>query len=127
MVYLFCTLTVPAEHKDLCNELSLAVSGESGRNVWTTPFSPTGEAPATHYIASGAVGEDVVHYLVDPVALAEATGMTQANAEALLAACDVIRLGTNTAPEGEPPNAETVSQTLERLGLTLVQAPLAMP
>ena len=124
MQYLFCTMTVIAAHKDLCNELSLAAAGEPGRNVWTTPFSPTGEEPATHYVASGAVGDDVVHLLVDPVALAEATGMTPENAEALLATCDVIRLGQNTAPEGEPPNAETVAETLARLGLKMVQSEL---
>lgn len=127
MAYVFLTMTIPAALQAQCNALSEAAAGPAGANVWTTPFSPTGDEPATHYIASGAVGDDMAYLLTHPEALAEATGMTLEQAQGLLAACDIMPLGANTAPDGEPPNAETVPQTLERLGLRLVQPPLAMP
>ena len=122
MAYTFLTMTVPAALRDQCNALSFAAAGEAGRNVWSSGFSATGKAPATHYVASGAVGDDMAYLLTHPDALADATGMTLAQAQALLAACDVIPLGTNTAPEGEPANAETLEQTLARLGLKMIQA-----
>ena len=121
-MYVYLTMTVPAALQAQCNALSEAAAGAAGRNVWTTPLSPTGEAPATHYIASGAVGDDMAYLLTHPDALAEATGMTLEQAQGLLSACDIIQLGQNTAPEGEPPNAETLQQTLGRLGLKQIQA-----
>lgn len=126
MAYVYLTMTVPAALRDQCNALSLAAAGEAGRDVWTTGCSPTGDEPATHYIASGAVGDDMAYLLTHPDALAEATGMTLEQAQGLLNACDIIPLGQNTAPEGEPPNAETVQQTLDRLGLQLVQAEMPL-
>ena len=127
MPYVYLTMTVPAALRDQCNALSEAAAGDAGRNVWTTPFSPTGDEPATHYVASGAVGDDMAYLLTHVEALAEATGMTLVDAANLLNACDIMPLGQNTAPEGEPPNAETVAETLARLGLKPVQATLAMP
>ena len=116
------TIIIPASVQPNARALCKGLAGVAGDGMFTTGLSATGKAPATHYIASGAVGDDVVHLLVDPVALAEATGMTPENTEALLATCDVIRLGQNTAPEGEPPNAETLQQTLGRLELKQIQA-----
>ena len=121
-MYVYLTMTVPAALQAQCNALSEAAAGAAGRNVWTTPLSPTGEEPATHYIASGPVGDDMAYLLTHPDALAEATGMTLEQAQGLLGACDIMPLGTNTAPEDESPNAETLAQTLERLGLQFVRA-----
>ena len=124
MQYVYLTMTVPAALRDQCNALSLAAAGEAGRDVWSSGFSATGQTPATHYAASGAVGDDMACLLTHPEALAEATGMTPEQAQTLLGACDIMPLGTNTAPEGEPPNAETVEQTPARLGLKMVQSEL---
>ena len=122
MTYVYLTMTVPAALQVQCNALSEAAAGAAGRNVWTTPLSPTGDEPATHYIASGAVGDDMAYLLTHPDALAEATGMTLEQAQGLLGACDIMPLGANSAPEDEPPNAETLPQTLARLGLQFVRA-----
>ena len=121
MAYVYLTMTVPAALQAQCNALSEAAAGAAGRNVWSTPFSPTGAEPATHYIASGAVGDDIAYLLTHPDALAEATGMTLEQAQGLLDACDIMPLGQNTAPEGESPNAETVQQPLDRLGLQFIR------
>lgn len=120
-MYAYLTMTVPAELQAQCNALSFSAAGEAGKDVWTTPLSPTGKAPATHYIASGAVGEDMAALLTDTNKLADATGLPFAEAHALLSAVDIIPIGQNTAPEGAQPNAETLDQTLDRLGLMFVR------
>lgn len=48
-------LIVPAEHVELVRALTLNLAGPGGSGMFTTPLSPTGEYPATHYISSGAI------------------------------------------------------------------------
>lgn len=48
-------LIVPAEQVELAKALTLNLAGPGGSGMFTTPLSPTGEHPATHYISSGAI------------------------------------------------------------------------
>ena len=123
-MYVYLTMVVPAALCKQCNDLSYAAAGDAGKDVWSSGYSPTGQMPITHYVASGPVGDDMAYLLTHPDALADATGISLAQTQALLGACDIIPLGQNTAPEGQPPNAETLDETLARLGLKMIQAVL---
>ena len=48
-------MIVPADQAKFASGLSFAIAGESGSGMWTTPLSPTGAAPPTHFISSGLI------------------------------------------------------------------------
>jgi hypothetical protein len=54
-IYTNLTLILPAAAQALAQGLCVAAAGEAGAGMFTTGLSPTGEAPATHFISSGAV------------------------------------------------------------------------
>lgn len=74
--------------------------------MWTTPLSATGSMPATHYISSGLIGQPLADLLDYPEALAVGSGITLAEAQAILSAADVSQ---------DDPHA-----ALDRLQLTLI-------
>ena len=110
--------------------LCATLAGPGGSGMFTTPLSPTGQEPATHYISAGAVEEPFAQLLpltefpadAEPVIypgqpdliaqMASAQGMTVTPEEvrALLAASDVSEQEAFTA--------------LARLVLQIVQPPL---
>lgn len=49
------TLIVPAARVELARYLTATVAGPSGVGMWVAELSPTGAAPATHYISEGAI------------------------------------------------------------------------
>ena len=53
-IYTNLTIILPAAAQALAQGLCVAAAGEAGAGMFTTGLSPTGEAPATHYISSGA-------------------------------------------------------------------------
>lgn len=53
--YTNLTIILPAAAQALAQGLCVAAAGEAGAGMFTTGLSPTGEAPATHFISSGAV------------------------------------------------------------------------
>ena len=54
-LYTDLTIILPAAAQALARALCEAAAGESGAGMFTTGLSATGEAPATHFISSGAV------------------------------------------------------------------------
>ena len=50
-------LIVPAAHVKFARQLPRAIAGPSGAGMWTTPLSPTGSKPATHFISAGLIDE----------------------------------------------------------------------
>jgi len=46
---------LPAAAQALAQGLCVAAAGEAGAGMFITGLSPTGEAPATHFISSGAI------------------------------------------------------------------------
>lgn len=49
---IFRTLIIPASDVEVARKVG-AGFGTGGQGMWTTPLSPTGEEPATHYISTG--------------------------------------------------------------------------
>lgn len=112
------TIIVPASLVAAARELGAALDPVAGANMYTTPLSPTGNTPATHYVSSGLMSAAFMPLLANSAQLygaaqqsATAQGITltatQANADALVAQSDVS--------EGDPFAAMT------RLGLKMVQ------
>lgn len=123
-------LIVPAEHVELARVLCATLAGPGGSGMFTTPLSPTGQEPATHYISAGAVEEPFAQLLpltefpadaepviypgqpdlVTQMATAQGMAVTPEEVQALLAASDVTEQEAFTA--------------LARLGLQITQLPL---
>ena len=49
------TIIVPAVFADAARAACAGLAGPGGSGMFTTPLSPTGEAPPTHYISSGLI------------------------------------------------------------------------
>jgi len=130
MTYTFRTFIVHAAVVDMASAMCVGLAGEAGDNMFTTELSATGEAPATHYISSGLISDEMAALLplttVNPdgtvttepgdpayvVELAAQAGITVTveQVAGLLAAVDVS--------EQEPFAA------MARLGLKIVRVPL---
>ena len=54
-IYTNLTIILPAAAQALAQGLCVAAAGDAGAGMFTTGLSATGEAPATHFISSGAV------------------------------------------------------------------------
>lgn len=100
--------------------------GPAASGMWTTPLSPTGELPATHWISTGQIGDDFAaimpySHMVDDVwvtepysaaafvALAEASGVTAPPVEAIEQIMGMVDVSD------QPP-----FEAMERLGLKLI-------
>ena len=127
------TIIVPASIVEPARAACAGLAGPGGSGMFTTPLSPTGEAPPTHYISSGLIEAPFadllpltsVSYAEDgtpsvetrpgnvalTTQLASAAGLpiTEAEVSALLAAVDV----SDSAAEAE----------LARLGLKIIIEP----
>ena len=57
------TIIVPATIAESARAACAGLAGPGGSNMFTTPLSPTGEAPPTHYISSGLIEEPFVDLL----------------------------------------------------------------
>ena len=69
-----------------------ALAGAGGSGMYTTPLSPTGELPATHYISSGLIEQEFADLLASPDALtavATHAGIDPAPLVAIVAASDI--------------------------------------
>ena len=49
------TIIVPATLAESARAACAGLAGPGGSNMFTTPLSPTGEVPPTHYISSGLI------------------------------------------------------------------------
>ena len=58
MAWTHRTLIVPTNQVELARSLCAALAGPAGEGMFTTPLSPTGFFPATHYISSGYIFDD---------------------------------------------------------------------
>lgn len=110
METIFCTLVVSAPFAALARQLAAALP--SGGGMFVAAYSPTGSAPATHYVSEGYIDRPFYDALQSPealVALAEQAGQTLplAYAAALLAnsVISTRRVSDLFAPQAEP-NAE---------------------
>lgn len=127
------TIIVPASIVEPARAACAGLAGLGGSGMFTTPLSPTGEAPPTHYISSGLIEEPFadllpltsVSYAEDgtpsietgpgnvalTVQLATDAGLliTEAEVSALLSAVDV--------------SDQSAEDALARLGLKIIIEP----
>ena len=127
------TIIVPAPIVEPARAACAGLAGPGGSGMFTTPLSPTGEAPPTHYISSGLIEEPFadllpltsVSYAEDgtpstetragnvalTVQMATDAGLpiSEAEVSALLAAVDV--------------SGQSAEDALIRLGLKIISTP----
>lgn len=127
------TIIVPAVFANAARAACAGLAGPGGSNMFTTPLSPTGEVPSTHYISSGLIEAPFaellpltsVIYAEDgtpaietrpgnvalTVQLAADAGLplTEAEVSALLSAVDV--------------SGQSAEDALVRLGLKIISTP----
>ena len=94
MRYVHRCIIVPAEQSELARVLCETLAGPGGSGMFTTPLSPTGQEPVTHYISSGMISIEFAAMISDPqvmLAGCEAMGLPVSieQCEAILGAADV--------------------------------------
>ena len=110
------TLIVPAALVAAARELGAALS-PAGAGMYSTPLSPAGSEPATHWISSGLIDESFAAILSSPEALydyARAGALEQgltltATAEDVAALVELTDVSTDSAVDA-----------MARLGLVMV-------
>ena len=130
-IYTNLTIVLPAAAQALAQGLCQAAAGEAGAGMFTTGLSATGEAPATHFISSGAVEAKFAAILplstittVDEVTTVERSA---GNIEAVIQLAADAGVAADLATVGGLFAALDVSEqppfaAMERLGLQLVAA-----
>ena len=102
------TLTIPAEHVEAANRLARIFDPDTGGadTFGVCALSPTGEAPATHYMASTQIKAEYLPMLSDPeqalaalTTLAEEYDREPPTEDDVQAWCDNAIIGTEQ-PEG---------------------------
>ena len=87
-IYTNLTIILPAAAQTLAQGLCVAAAGEAGAGMFTTGLSATGEAPATHFISSGAVEAKFADILplstITTVDEVETVSKTSGNIEAIM-------------------------------------------
>ena len=63
MTYTFRTFIVPAVVVDMARAMCVGLAGPAGDGMFTTALSATGEAPATHYVSSGLISDEMAALL----------------------------------------------------------------
>ena len=81
------TMIVAASVAPQCRQL--ASNFPSGAGMWVTALSPTGAAPATHYISHGGIWTTFAEMIASPEALSAGTGIPVEQAAAILSVCDI--------------------------------------
>lgn len=115
MTYVMRTIIVTAADQALAQALATAIAADGAANMFNRELSPTGQAPGTHYIATGAIEAQFDALLHDAAAMyaaAQATG-----APVTLAQCQAL-VADSTVQDLE---AEDAFATMARLGLQLIQ------
>ena len=116
-------MIVPVDHVDLARSLCATLAGEGGSGMFTTPLSPTGDYPPTHWISSGLIEDafaDLLPLLSVDVTDAPLAGhpdhvCTLAHDAGMAVSYDdIVRLFAAVDVSAQPPHA-----ALERLGLAL--------
>lgn len=117
-------LIVPDSQVAFARDLSATVAGPAGAGMWTTPLSPTGAEPATHWISAGLISQDFAALLplgdnpgnaalVAELATANGYPTTVEQVRALFDAADVTEEESHTA--------------MARLGLVMLEQPAEAP
>lgn len=111
MTDVFCTLVVPAALTPLARALAAGLSPR-GSVMFLTPLSPTGNLPATHYVSTGYIDENVVALLGNGADLHAAC--VAAGAAVSLVQCNALVNNSDVS------NSEPFAK-FEELGLQMTQ------
>lgn len=92
--YIHRCLIITASQQSLAQSLCEQLAGPAGANMFTTPLSSTGTAPATHYISAGMIEDSFAGTLANAETLHAVCQMkgvviTLAECRALLSGADV--------------------------------------
>ena len=124
------TFIVPAAVVDMARAMCVGLAGPAGDGMFTTGLSSTGNAPATHYVSSGPISDDMAALLPCTTVDAEGVATTapgQPDAVPALAAevgitateQQITALYSSIDVSDQEP-----FQAMTRLGLEIVQVPL---
>lgn len=129
--YTNLTIILPAAAQALAQGFCVAAAGEAGAGMFITGLSPTGEAPATHFISSGSVEAKFADILpigtvttVDKVPTVE---RTSGNLAAVLQLAEDAGVAVDIDKVGDLFAALDVTTqdpfaAMERLGLRLLES-----
>lgn len=113
MNYTHSTTIVPAAHVALARELASTIAPGSGSGMWERELSPTGKAPATHYISSGLIQAEMAALLGDaPTTYAAAQ---QAGVSTTLQAIQALYAASTIRQDANP------HEVIAELGLKFVE------
>ena len=123
MIWVHRCMILPVDHVDLARSLCATLAGEGGSGMFTTPLSPTGDYPPTHWISSGLIESEFANLL--PLLSVDVTDAPLAghpdhvctlahDAGMAVSYDDIVRLFSAVDVSAQPPHA-----ALERLGLAL--------
>lgn len=104
-------MIAPASLAPLARALVDSLS-PSDTNMFVSALSPSGLAPATHFISSGMLDSYFADLLVDDKALYKA--VSQAGASVTQAECTALVYGSDVS-------TESTSTAMDRLGLKQIQ------
>lgn len=121
------TFIVPAAVVDMARAMCVGLAGQAGDNMFITELSATGTAPATHYISSGPISDEMAALL--PLTTVDTEGnVTTAPGDAAYVVELAAQAGIQTTVEqvtwllssvdvsDQPPFA-----AMDRAGLKLIQ------
>lgn len=109
MTWIHRTIIVPDVVVATARMACEGLAGEGGSGMYTTPLSPTGDLPATHWISSGLIEQSFADLLANPDALtavATQAGIDPGPLVAIVATADITD--------------EPAEEALNRLGLKLI-------
>lgn len=115
MSYVMRTIIVTAADQALAQALASALAPDGAAGMLDTGLSPTGQLPATHHIATGAIEAQFDAMLHDADAMFAAA--QAASAPITLAQCQALVADSTVQDLHE----EDAFATMARLGLQLIQ------
>ena len=128
-IYTNLTIIIPAAAQALAQGLCVAAAGEAGAGMFTTGLSATGEAPATHFISSGAIETQFADILplstITTADEVETVSKTSGNIEAIMymvtnAGAGVTQLQVSELLLDLDVSEQPPFVALDRLGLKIV-------
>ena len=63
----FRTMITTAATTPLARSIASTIAPETGQNMWITPLSATGNAPATHYVSTGLISDQFAALMPEQV------------------------------------------------------------
>lgn len=128
MNWIHRTLIVPNQVTTMARMACETLAGAGGSNMFTTPVSPTGEEPATHWISSGLIEQDFADLLPtkshNPVT--DVWEVIPYDTTTLQSLCEAVSLPFSAVSQVlslVDVSEQTAEEALDRLGLKLVTTP----